>query len=279
MIENIIKCFSLQKWYEIKKKMIWHGNVLRIIPPLWGIPTVTTEFISQRFITVLLELFLCYYREQAVERAVALQWRHNGRDSVLNHQPCECLLSRLIRRRSKKTSKLRVTGFCAGNSPETGEFAAQRARNAENVSIWWRHRGVMDNLKRHDANITPLWSCIIWQYLRKIQEPDFTIGLHIWRMYANPHLLKEFWEYLLMDEDDEKVTYEMPLMYLHSPSVGKSYVDHTSSIICFLKLQLANLWWLKWSHSYFLITHRSSVQWHSLKSFDWHPQERGLDQL
>ena len=43
------------------------------------------------------------------------------------------------RRRSKKTSKLRVTGLCAGNSPVTGEFPAQRASNVENVSIWWRH--------------------------------------------------------------------------------------------------------------------------------------------
>ena len=39
----------------------------------------------------------------------------------------------------KKTSKLRVTGLCAGNSPVAGEFPAQRASNAENVSIWWRH--------------------------------------------------------------------------------------------------------------------------------------------
>ena len=39
----------------------------------------------------------------------------------------------------KKTSKLRVTGLCAGNSPVTGEFPAQRASKAENVSIWWRH--------------------------------------------------------------------------------------------------------------------------------------------
>ena len=41
--------------------------------------------------------------------------------------------------RSKKTSKLRVTGLCEGNSPVTGEFPAQRASNAENISIWWRH--------------------------------------------------------------------------------------------------------------------------------------------
>ena len=40
----------------------------------------------------------------------------------------------------KKTSKLRVTGLCAGNSPATSEFPAERASNAENVTIWWRHR-------------------------------------------------------------------------------------------------------------------------------------------
>ena len=52
-----------------------------------------------------------------------------------------CLLNHLFRRRSKKTSKLRVTGLCAGNSPVTGEFPTQRASNAENVSFWWRHHG------------------------------------------------------------------------------------------------------------------------------------------
>ena len=50
--------------------------------------------------------------------------------------------NRLFRRRSKKTSKLRVTGLCAGNSPGTGEFPAQMASNAENVSISWRHHEI-----------------------------------------------------------------------------------------------------------------------------------------
>ena len=68
-----------------------------------------------------------------------LQWRHNEHDSASNHQPHDCLLNRLFRRRSKKTSKLRVTGLCVGNSPGTGEFPAQMASNAENVSFWWRH--------------------------------------------------------------------------------------------------------------------------------------------
>ena len=70
----------------------------------------------------------------------SLQWRHNGLDGISNHQPHQCLLSRLFGRRSKKTSKFRVTGLCAGNSPETGEFPAQMASNAENDSSWWRHQ-------------------------------------------------------------------------------------------------------------------------------------------
>ena len=70
---------------------------------------------------------------------ITLQWRHNEHDSVSNHQPHDCLHKHLIRDRSKKTSKLRVTGLCAENSPVTGEFPAQRASNTENVSIWWRH--------------------------------------------------------------------------------------------------------------------------------------------
>ena len=70
---------------------------------------------------------------------LSLRWRHNDHAGVSNHQPPGCLLNRLFRRKSKKTSKLRVTGLCAGNSPGTGEFSAQMASYAENVSIWWRH--------------------------------------------------------------------------------------------------------------------------------------------
>ena len=70
---------------------------------------------------------------------LTLQWSHNGCDGVSNNQPHDCLLNRVFRPRSKEASKLRVIGLCAGNSPVTGEFPAQMASNAENVSIWWRH--------------------------------------------------------------------------------------------------------------------------------------------
>ena len=69
----------------------------------------------------------------------SLHWRHNERDSVTNHQRIECLPNRLFRRRSTKSPKLRVTDPCEGNPPVTGGFPSQRASNAENVSIWWRH--------------------------------------------------------------------------------------------------------------------------------------------
>ena len=52
-----------------------------------------------------------------VTPGVTLRGRHNGRDGASNHQPHDYLLNCLFRRRSKKTSKLRVTGLCAGNSP------------------------------------------------------------------------------------------------------------------------------------------------------------------
>ena len=58
--------------------------------------------------------------------------------------------NRLFRHRWKKTSKLSVTGLCEGNSPVTGEFPAQRASNAENVFIWWRHHVVR-----------PLWGFVL----------------------------------------------------------------------------------------------------------------------
>ena len=72
---------------------------------------------------------------------LTFRWRHNECDGISNQPPHDCLLNRLFKHRSKKTSKLRVTGLWAGNSPVTGEFPAQIASNAEKVSylmrLWW----------------------------------------------------------------------------------------------------------------------------------------------
>ena len=68
------------------------------------------------------------FRRQRGERklCISLQWRHNGHYGFSNHQPYDCLFNRLFRRRSKKASKFRVTGFVRGihrwqvNSPQIG---------------------------------------------------------------------------------------------------------------------------------------------------------------
>ena len=100
------------------------------------------------------------------DRLQALEWRHNGCDDVPHHQPYECLLNRLYRRRSKKTSKLRVTGLCARNSPGTDEFPAQMASNSENVSIWWRHHGQ--------------YLVVSFKATSRGQQPFTYIGPHVW---------------------------------------------------------------------------------------------------
>ena len=61
------------------------------------------------------KLFLCYR---------ASQWRHGDRDVVSNHRRIDCLLNRLFRRWSMKSSKLHVTGLWEGNSSVTGELPA-----------------------------------------------------------------------------------------------------------------------------------------------------------
>ena len=100
-----------------------------------------------------------------------LRWRHNGLDGVSNHQPHGCLLNRLFRRGSKKTSKLCAAGLCVGNSPATGEFPAQMASDAENVSIWWRHHEPI--LCRFDSVVicTLLWKMdhhVVQKYINTI---------------------------------------------------------------------------------------------------------------
>ena len=104
--------------------MVWDAITLITTSPLW--PSLTLWYWEWNF--------MGYYVISA-GCCSSLRWRHNEHDGVSSHQPQGCLLNRLFGRRSKKTSKLRVTGLCVGNSPGT----AQMASNAENGSIWWRH--------------------------------------------------------------------------------------------------------------------------------------------
>ena len=101
------------------------------------------DIVWQRIFRTTSRLVYNYVDNVSWNAVNTLRWRHDGHDGVSNHQPHHCLLNRLFGCRSKKTSKLRVNGLCVGNSPGTGEFPAQMASNAENVSLWWRHHDII----------------------------------------------------------------------------------------------------------------------------------------
>ena len=104
---------------------------------------------------VSLKSYILWRNWYETSKLLAFQWRHNEHDGVSNHQPRDCLLNRLFKAQiNKKTSKLRVTGLCEGNSPVAGDFPAQRASNVENVSIWGRHHGKNDIIC-HEKHLTP----------------------------------------------------------------------------------------------------------------------------
>ena len=69
-------------------------------------------------------------------RIYTLQWRHNEPDGVSNQGRLDCLLNRLLRRRSKKKPKLRVTGLCEGKPPVTGGFPSTKGQQRRKC---WRH--------------------------------------------------------------------------------------------------------------------------------------------
>ena len=88
----------------------------------WGKRFFLFELNHQLFNTI-------FNLKQSTTEAIlglTLQWHHNECDGISNHQLHECLLNRLLGRRSKKTSKVRVTGLYEGNSSVTGDFPHKR---------------------------------------------------------------------------------------------------------------------------------------------------------
>ena len=98
----IILCSAIGKWFRIEKKTMHH----RCSTSPWHYNDAIMSAMAYQ-ITSLMVVYSNVY---------------SGADQ----------------RKHKK--KLRVTGLCEGNSPMTEEFPAQRSSNAENVSIWLRHR-------------------------------------------------------------------------------------------------------------------------------------------
>ena len=112
------------------------------------------------------------------EPGITLQWRHNGRGGVSNHQPRHCLFNRLFRGRSKKTSKLCVTGLCAGNSgihrwPVNSPHKGQVTRKCFYLMTSSR-TGVV--LKLFSRNIPPSTSTKSVRQQQLLWWPDFIVN-------------------------------------------------------------------------------------------------------
>ena len=91
-------------------RIFWKISAMVALLCIWYMSLRISELASTESVPFLGRLLHFILRK-------SLRWRHNDQDGVSNHQPHGCLLNRLFRRRSNKTSKLRVTGLCVGNSP------------------------------------------------------------------------------------------------------------------------------------------------------------------
>ena len=87
----------------------------------------------------------------------SLQWRHNERYCVSNHRHLDCLLNRLFRRRSTKTSKFRVIDFSRGihiwpvNSPHKRPVTRKMLPFDEVIVILY-HPALIGHLIGHQAH-------------------------------------------------------------------------------------------------------------------------------
>ena len=136
--------------WQVALSVVWWMDDIADFP--WPFDSAV-ELLPCKLLTLSWASYLCQ-----------LQWRHNKHGGVLNHRRLDCLLNRLFRRRSRKMSKLRVTGLCEWNPPGTGEFPLRRASNAKNVSIWWRHHVHAYNYCECNSMNTKLWYHFLFFY-------------------------------------------------------------------------------------------------------------------
>ena len=88
------------------------------------------------------------------------------------------------RHRSKKTSKLHITGLYEGNSPVTNEVPAQRASNMENVSIKWCYHKIWKNIMT-----AGILCCNVRKFATNVQNDKSERHISIYSNYfSNKHM-------------------------------------------------------------------------------------------
>ena len=102
-----------------------------------------------------------------------LQWCHNERDGISNHQPHHCLLNQLSRRRSNKISKLCVTDLCEGNSPVPDKGQWRGTLMFSLICVWingWVNNREVCDLRSHRAHydVIVMMTEVTHAYLRHV---------------------------------------------------------------------------------------------------------------
>ena len=146
---------------------------------------------------------------------VVLQWLHNERDGVSNHQRLECLLNRLFRCRAKKTPKLRFTGLCEGNSPVADEFPALRASNG--ATGWVIASNSLIRPRFHPCPIEHKTTSVAVFVMRSIfwlawawQSKVLSIEIRWWYFSRWHHQMETFSASLALCAGNSPVTGEFP---------------------------------------------------------------------
>ena len=106
---------------------------------------------------------------------------NNSGHILTNHHPHGCLLNRLLRRRSKKTSKLCVTGLCEGNSPHNRPVTRKNFP-FDDVIMPYREWSVQLSILTYVKTCT-LHVCS-WKHVR--YHSKYTYGNSNWRSYVYP---------------------------------------------------------------------------------------------
>ena len=119
-------------------------------------------------------------------------------DDIMGAMPSQTPASRVFTQSSASLA------FVWGILPVTGEFPAQKASNAENVSIWWRHHGFYHNrqpdsvfggqINNMTCDAAQNWNVIKWQ------DNYF----HIW----NEHVCSVYSCHHISDLFDLNIIYE-----------------------------------------------------------------------
>ena len=107
--------------HSVSRERCVSNNKFREIPLNLKNFNYFMRFAATKHVTDLIWFTGAYLCKRITRHYITDGQLHNGHNGVSNHQPHVCLLNRLFRCISKKTSTFRVTGLCAGNSSVTGE--------------------------------------------------------------------------------------------------------------------------------------------------------------